>query len=249
MSGTRPALDIKPWIEISERLTPFENLALVGLLNSRPQTPISIISKPVVVQEENFKSAEAWAKKNFREALRLYCDQIDKPEIKVLVQFVKTFAPFVAAQLSLPIGAAIGFIFWCGGFSLEKWCEKYATKRFSGKGQLLGDPGLGALEGFFNVTYRPPIHELVEDPEAYPVERFKIDIEVPEITNGLVKVATQSDAEAIYKGFANRIAQSFEFPDDKTRQKISGNMEAIARATNEGPNVLSFSTGALNVQY
>jgi hypothetical protein len=200
------------------------------------------------VQEENFKSVETWAKKNFREGLRLYCDLTNKPEIKILAEFVKTFAPFFAAQLSLPIGAAIGFLFWCVGFNLEKWCRKYATKRFSGKGQLLGSPSTGEIEGFFNVTYRPPISELVEDPEAYPVERFKVDIEVPEITDGLVKVPTPNSAEAIYKSFENRIAQSFKFADDKTKQSISGKMDAIARAINEGPNVLSFSTGMLTIQ-
>jgi hypothetical protein len=243
-----PALDLKPWTDISEGLTPLENLGLVGLLILRPQTLPSNVSKSSVLQGENFRSVEGWAKKNFREALRLYCDQIDKSEIKVLVQFVKTFAPFFAAQLSLPIGAAIGFIFWCGGFGLERWCNKYSIKRFSGKGQLLGNNSLGDIEGFFSITYRPPIHELVEDPEAYPVERFKVNIEVPEITNGLVKVPTPNNAEAVYKSFENRVTQSFLFPDDKTRQRISGNMDAIARATNEGPNVLSFSTSALNVQ-
>ncbi len=36
--SAKPALDIRPWIEISEKLTPFENLALVGFLILRPKT-------------------------------------------------------------------------------------------------------------------------------------------------------------------------------------------------------------------
>lgn len=167
--------------------------------------------------------------------------------MKVLVEFVKTFAPFLAAQLSLPVGAAIGFVFWCAGFRLEKWCERHATKRFSGEGQLLGNPSTGEIEGFFNVTYRPPIYELVEDPAAYPVERFKVEIELPEVTNGLIKVPTLNNAEAVYKRFESRVVQSFRFADDKTKKRISGNMDVMARAVNEGPNVLSFSTSTLNV--
>ena len=249
-----PAWDLKPWIEVSEGLNTFENLVLVGLLTLRPLTDPGSVAKETLVNAASVTSAESWAAKNFRDALRLYCDQVKKPEVKISMEFIKTLATFLAVTLLMAPGAAVGFVFFAIGFGLDRWCDKYATKRFSGEGLIRkhlaadqSDVGTDQLPGTFTVTHRPAIVQLIEDVEAYPLRREKVQIKVPEITNGLVKVPSSSDVESISQTFLDRIVQSFEFNDDKTNARIAANFETIVPAVNEGPRVLSFSVTQLKI--
>ncbi len=162
-----PSLD--EWVSICELLTPYQNLALIGLLFLRPRPPLSIIATSEIVNEENAKGAEKWSESRFRQLLLFYCDKYNKPETQAAAALIdkadaiKGLATLLVSTFAVPLGIAVAFLYWAMGTSLNEWCQKYSQKKYNGRGKYVGDFPEKQVDGFFDVTYLPQIRELVED--------------------------------------------------------------------------------------
>src|ERR1043165_8538988 len=127
--------NIDEWIKLAEKLKPIENLALIGLISIRPSLAPSIITPSVLMTEENTSGAEKWAIKHFRKSFAFYCDNYKKHEVALVSEAIKRadlirlLAPLIVTTYSLPLGIAVGFLFWAMTYGLNHWCEKYGQRK------------------------------------------------------------------------------------------------------------------------
>jgi hypothetical protein len=244
---------IDDWIQLAETLSPVERLALAGLLSLRPQTPISIISPAMLNDPENISAAEKWLIANFRKAFSFYCERHKQHRVKLTSEAVKRLAPILVGSYNLPLGIAVGFLFWAIDYGLQNWCEKYGARNFNGEGKYSG--GLpespawpnGEVRGVFDVTYLPPITEIVDNPESYPLKGYKVVIKVPAETTGAMKVPSSPEVETIVLSFKGEGSQSFTFTDTAMDREISGDVRNVFPKQNDGPNVLGFTAADIHV--
>ena len=102
--------DLEQWIDISEKLRPIQNLAVIGLQFLRPNLPLSIIATTDPMEEENIRATERWASSRFRQLLLFYCQHYKKPqaiasaELLDKAELVKALAPLLVSTLSIPLG-------------------------------------------------------------------------------------------------------------------------------------------------
>jgi hypothetical protein len=245
---------IDEWIEFAEKLSPVENLALVGLLFLRPNLPPSIITPSTLVTEENISSAERWALTRFRQVFAFYCDNYKKHKVALAsealkrVDLVKILAPLLVTAYSVPLGIAVGFLFWALTYGLDNWCQKYGSRKFNGEGKYVTDlPGVD-FEGFFDLTYLPAITETVENPESYPLKGYKVVLKAAAETKGLIKVSSSEEVTNITLAFKGKDSHYFSFTDTTSQQEVEGNPENVFPEKDEGPNIVGFTATELIVK-
>jgi hypothetical protein len=245
--------DLEQWIDISARLHPIQNLAVIGLMILRPNLPPSIIATTDPMDEENIRSTERWASSRFRQLFLFYCQHYKRPQARAAVEIidktevVKGLAPLLVSTLSVPLGISVNFLFWALGYSLDEWCQKYGRRKYNGKGTYRGNFPGRKVDSFFDVTYLPPIQEVVEDPEAYPLEGYKIKIKVPGETNGKVKVPSSEYVKSVTLNFKGKNTHSFGFVDTQTNKAVGGLIENVFPDEKEGPNIIGFESRDLIV--
>ena len=122
---------------------------------------------------------------------------------------------------------------------------KYSRVRFNGKGKYRGDFQEKEVDSFFEITYLPEIMELIEDPEAYPLEGYKIKIKVESETDGRVKVPSAKERNSIQFSFKYDKSHSFDFTDTKSNKRI---VDDVSWVGNDGPNVLRFVSQNLDLK-
>jgi hypothetical protein len=242
------------WVSFCEHLTPYQNFALIGFLFLRPQPPLSILATSDIVNEENARGAEKWSESRFRQLLLFYCDKYKKPEALAAAALidkanvVKALVPLLVSTLAVPVGIAVAFLFWALGKSLDDWCQKYAQKNYNGTGKYIGDFPEKEIDGFFDVTYLPPIIELVDDPAAYPLKGYKIKIIVESETDGRIKVPTSEELNSIQFHFTYDKSHSFNFTDTQSNIRLSGKVGNVSHVGSDGPNVLRFTSSDLEAK-
>lgn len=242
---------IDGWIEVTRDLSPLQNLCIVGILFQNPRTSLSIIATRDPVTPENISAAERWAKLNFRKLLYFYCDNSEKTGIQLGVALadksgvVKKLGPVIVSTFSIPLGMAVAFLFAASGIILKNWCANYARREFNGKGIYAGDFPKKQLEAFFEIEFYPPIQEYTEDPEAYPLKGYRINILVPAEVNGKAKVPLPADSDEIFFSFKENTKHSFRFADTKRRSEIDGDITTLRQDRQAGPSVLGFTTDVL----
>jgi hypothetical protein len=251
MATPQRDMTLNEWIDFSEKLHAVENLALIGFLSLRPNIAPSIISTGEVVSEENISVAEKWLLTNFRKAFAFYCDRHKETSALLIgealkkADVVKRLAPLLVSAYSIPLGIAVAFLFAAIDMGLDKWCEKYARKSFTGKGIYSGNFPKKIVEGFFDVKLLPAITEFVEDPEAYPLKGYKVRVKVPADISGQVKVPTSDDSNEIFSSFKSKYSHSFSFSDARAKKTLFGVVETVSQNISAGPNVLSFTPPTL----
>jgi hypothetical protein len=247
-----PTLD--EWIIFCNKLTPYENFALIGLLFLRPHPPLSILVTADIVSEENTRAAEKWSESNLRKLLLFYCDNYKRPGAEAAAALVdkadavKGLAPLLVSTLAVPVGIAAAFLFWALGKRLDDWCQKYSRKKFNGKGKYMGNFPEKQVDSFFEVTYLPPIVELVEDPAAYPLEVYKIQVKVEAETDGRIKVSTPKELNSIQFSFTGQKSHSFSFTDTLTSGEVSGHVDNVSHVAQDGPLVLRFVSSDMRAE-
>ena len=244
MKPTEPTLD--EWINFCEGLTPYQNFALIGLLFWRPSPPLSILASLDIVTEENARQAEKWSESKFRQLLLFYCDKYQKPEAQAAAalidkaDLIKSIVPLLVSTYSVPLGIAVAFLYWALAKSLHDWCQKYSRKEYNGKGTYIGNFPEKEVFGHFEVAYLPQITELVEDPEAYPLEGYKIRVKVKSETNGRIKVPTSKELKSIQLHFTYDKRDAFDFRDTQSKVRLRGSVDNVSHVTADGPNILRF---------
>jgi hypothetical protein len=247
-----PTLD--QWISFCETLSPYENFALIGLLFLRPHPPISILPTSEIVTQENARAAEKWSESRFRQILLFYCENYKKRETEAAFalieksEAVKNLVPLLVSTLAVPVGIAVAFLFWAMAKSLDDWCQRYSTRKFNGKGKYTGNFPEGEVDGFFDVTFLPPIFQFVEDPEAYPLEGYKIQVKVEAEVDGKLKVPTAKESNSIQFNSTGEQRHAFSFADTKTSSKLSGRVSRVYHLTKDDPNILSFTSNDMEVE-
>lgn len=253
MKPTEPTLD--QWMNFCERLTPYENFALIGLLFWQPCPPLSILSTSDIVTEENARQAEKWAESKFRQLLLFYCDKYQKPAAQAAAalidksDLIKSIVPLLVSTYSVPLGIAVAFLYWALAKSLDDWCQKYSRKKYNGKGTYTGNfPGKEVI-GHFDVTYSPQITELVEDPEVSPrLEGYKIRVKVKSETNGRIQVPTSKELEAIQLHFTYDKRDAFDFRDTRSNVRLMGSVDNVSHLAADGPNILRFISSDMETE-
>jgi hypothetical protein len=211
-------------------------LALIGLLSLRPNLPPSIIVTGDLVNGENIGASEKWILTNFRKVFGFYCDKIKDTKILLAgeairkTEIVKHLAPIIVSTYSVPLGIAVAFLFAAINIGLNKWCEKYERKSFSGKGTYSGNFSKRQVDGFFDIRCLPAIEERIEDPEAYPLSGYKVMVKVPADIIGRVKVPTSKDADEILFSFTGKRDHSFSFSDMTIHKQIVGTVATVCSA-------------------
>jgi len=252
MADAQMEPNLDQWISFCEKLTPYQNFALIGLLFRRPQHPQSILPAEIET-EENARSAEKWSESRFRKLLSFYCDHYKKKKVEAAGQLidkaeaVKTLAPLLVSTLAIPLGIATAFLFWAAGRNLDEWCKKYSRRKLNGKGKYTGDFSENEVNGFFEVNYLPPILEYVEDPAAYPLEVYKIRIKVESETDGRVKVSTEKELNSIQFSFSGGGNHRFFFIDTKSNRDVKGGVGNVFHVDEDGPIVIRFTSSDITV--
>jgi hypothetical protein len=129
MSEARMEPNLDQWIGFCEKLTPYQNFALIGLLSRRPRPPLTILPSEIET-EENARAAEKWSESRFRKLLLFYCEHYKKKRVEAAgelidkAEVVKTLAPLLVSTLAIPLGIATAFLFWATGRNLDDWCKK-----------------------------------------------------------------------------------------------------------------------------
>lgn len=247
MVAPQRAENLEEWVDFAEKLSPVENLALVGLLFLSPNRPPLSISPSVLHTEENLSNAEKWAITNFRKGFSFYCENYKKHRGAILSEAVKRLAPALVALYSWSLGLSVGFIVWAIKYGLDNSCDKYGARKFNGKGKYITDrPGI-EFEGFFDLTYFPAITEVVQDPESYPLEGYKVILKAPAETTGLIKVSSAEEVNDITLTFKGQDSHSFRFTDTRSGEDVEGYPERVFPERDEGPNIVKFTGSELVV--
>jgi len=268
--------DIDQWVALSEHLSPLENFCLIGLLFFKPYTPPSIIAKEDLVTDENISKAEEWILSNFRKPLAFLCVKFEDTKVQVTSELiknvgesveykqiikgvVKALAPAIVTMYSVPLGIAVALLFFLIGKQFQRWCGKYAKKKFDGKGTytLVPSSPVGGyppgpyhirLQAYFELEYYPSIEELVEDPAGYPLKIQKVVVKVPSESRGKLKVPTSQESEMVMGNFISLGDHSYNFIDSKTKTQISGSNIAMYQNKTEGDNILEFISVDLKIE-
>ncbi|MDQ1593282.1 MAG: hypothetical protein QOG71_3909 [Pyrinomonadaceae bacterium] len=246
--------ELEQWIQVCEELTYFQNLALLGLLSLKADTPLSIIKAIDPNSSENVSAAERWLKKNLRSLLQFYCVAYVKKSVRVTgiaidkAEVVKNLAPVAVATLSIPVGFVVAFLFAALGLVLDNWCQRYAKQRYAGEGTYEGNFEQKQVAAFFEITHTPAIIEEVENPAAFPLKVRMLAIKVPAEISGMVKVPSPADSSEIFHSFQARYSHRFTFVDVTQSKKIKGAVESVYQDIQEGPNVLGVTSNELNVE-
>jgi hypothetical protein len=92
----------------------------------------------------------------------------------------------IASAIGISVGSAVGFLFGALGILLGKWCEKYGPQTYVGDGVYTMDiydkywsPQATEVHGLFNITYNPPITEMINEVTPTGLSAHKFDIQVP----------------------------------------------------------------------
>lgn len=153
MSEARMEPNLDQWIGFCEKLTPYQNFALIGLLSRRPRPPLTILPSEIET-EENARAAEKWSESRFRKLLLFYCEHYKKKRVEAAgelidkAEVVKTLAPLLVSTLAIPLGIATAFLFWAAGRNLDDWCKKYSRRKLNGKGKYTGNFAEKEVNGF-----------------------------------------------------------------------------------------------------
>jgi hypothetical protein len=246
-----PNLD--QWVSFCENLTPYQNFAFIGLLFRRGQPPLSILPSSEIVTEENARASEEWSESRFRKLLLFYCEHYKKRKVEAAgelldkTEVIKRLAPLLVSAAAVPLGIAVAFLFWAVGKSLDDWCKKYSRKEFTGRGKYMGNFTEKEVAAYFDVEYLAPIVEYVEDPAAYPLKGYKINIRVAAETNGKLKVSTSKELNSIQFSFSTPKSHAFDFTDTKTSRRVNGRVDNVSHVTEDGPIVIRFTSNDMEV--
>jgi hypothetical protein len=247
-------LSLDHWIDYCAKLTPYENFLLIGLLFSRPSLQQSIFAASLLSDVNNARAAEKWSESHFRRLLLLYCANYKKRKTEALltlaekVDVIKLLLPaLVSAAYALPLGIAVGFLFWAVSTALDDWCKKYSERKYNGTGRYAGNFPEKEVESFFELSYLPPIEEYIEDPAAYPLEGYKINIRVDSASEGRLKLGKAEDLLSITFHFTAG-SHSFVFTDTRQKEKVSGEVDNVSHIKEDGPNVLRFTSAHTRVE-
>jgi hypothetical protein len=253
MATAQMDMDMDRWIDFCAELSPFQNFLLLGLLSSSPDRPLGLISPAEIQPDEHHEAAEEWASSNLRRLLLFYCEHYQKvvPKYGVALankaDIVKQIVPLLVSTLSVPVSIAVAFLFWALGHRLDEWCKMYARRHYTGKGLYSGNFPEGKVEAFFDIFYLPPITRFVDDPEAYPLKGCRGVIKVKPQAEGKIKVANSKEVNSIVFNFDKLNGHRFEFTETTLKWVIKGIVENVFPATDEGSNVLGFTSTNIEV--
>ena len=119
-------VSIDEWIALAERLSPVENVGLIGLLVSQPTIRPNLISPELLYSERNFSAAQKWAGSHFRKGLSFFCDNYKKNYDENVSEAVKRLGPEMVTQYSWSLGLAITFVVWSIQYGICDSCGEYA---------------------------------------------------------------------------------------------------------------------------
>jgi hypothetical protein len=129
---------------------------------------------------------------------------------------------------------------------LAEWCSKYKELNFKGKGKYSGTFPEGNVDCFFDVSYKPAIDEIVQDPDATSLEIPKVKILEEAETRGQAEVLVFSVANSIYRNFSEK-GHYYSFEDVLTKSHISGNVEFVRLGDFGKSDVLIFGSQDLKI--
>lgn len=251
MSAPAQEIGLDQWIEYCYSLRPIENFLLIGLLNRRSFTSIEAVREEQLATDENWRDAKRWALTRLRPGLDLYCREYKKPWAAVGEEFsktafesVKVFIPLLATMLNVQLGIAVAFTFWLLRYCLDRWCGKYSARDLAGDGTYTSAQASEYAPVFFELTYRPPIVEWVDDEAAYPLSVPKEQIWIPAEINGLMRVSGKRDVDEILFTFDPNGANRYVFVDRTSAQSVMGRPSNIVRS-DKGQHVLGIVGDAL----
>lgn len=253
MASTERELSVDHWIEYCAKLTPYENFLLIGLLFSSPSLQRSIIATSLLHDMGHVRAAEKWSESHFRRLLLFYCANYKKRKVEAVLtlaekaNIVKTLVSIAVSTYALPLGIAVAFLFWAVSTALDDWCKKYSERKYNGRGKYSGNFPEKEVKSFFELSYLPPIEEYIQDPAAYPLEGYKINIRVQSESEGRLKLDKAEEVISISFHFTAK-SHTFVFTDTRQKETVSGEVDNVSHIKEDGPNVLRFISTRTKVE-
>lgn len=229
-------VSIDEWISLAEKLTPVENVGLIGLLSSRPTMRPNMILRETLCTEENFSSAQNWSLSHLRKGLSFCSDNYHKNNENIS-SAVKRLAPEMVTQYNWSLGLAVTFVVLAIQQDMCDSGREYAARKFQGQGKYVAEaPGV-EFPGFFNVTYFPELKVTVRDLDRV----LEVELRSAAEMKGSVELLSPDDVTNIALTFSGQYSHYFTFTDSLRLREVEGSPENVFPEREKGPNVLAFA--------